>query len=139
MLQEDPSTNKIPEEEEEEEEERKKQETPDVLKNFAQKKALKKYQRVVPSAATKLLVELKLRSIGGTHYRMTQHPRNDQTNTSESRVESFGCLARCHNPSPGRTFLKQKRHDDDEDDDDDSCALLLGVLLLLLLQKRLEP
>jgi len=44
MLQEDPSTNKIPEEEEEEEEEeRKKQETPDVLKNFAQKKALKKY------------------------------------------------------------------------------------------------
>jgi hypothetical protein len=66
---------------------------------------------------------------------MTQHPRNDQTNTSESRVESFGCLGRCHNPSPGRTFLIQKRHDDD----DSSCALLLGVLLLLLLQKRLEP
>lgn len=54
---------------------------------------------------------------------MTQHPRNDQTNTSESRVESFGCLGRCHNPSPGRTFLIQKRHD----------VMMMTMMMILVL------
>jgi hypothetical protein len=63
----------------------------DVVKNVPQKQ--KGFEEEVPEnrpgSPTKFLLKLNLRSVGGTHHCITQHPRDCQTNASKGGIESL--------------------------------------------------